>query len=117
MKNIAATLLCAAAPAALLAQQVDLRSPDEFISVEGEIIGFNGVMLRVETTVGAVSVPASEVICYGPGCLEILATNDFGLTVLIWQGQEWLPRRCRALRKMATMLSVTLRMELARLIS
>ncbi|WP_159086990.1 PstS family phosphate ABC transporter substrate-binding protein [Loktanella sp. Alg231-35] len=63
-----------------MAQQVDLRSPDEFISVEGEIVGFNGVMLRVQTSVGAISVPASEVICYGAGCIEVLASNDFGLT-------------------------------------
>ncbi len=88
MKKIAATLLCAAAPGALLAQQVDLRSPDEFISVEGEIVGFNGVMLRVETTVGTVSVPASEVICYGAGCLEVLASNDFGLTADALGGVE-----------------------------
>lgn len=78
--RIATTLLCTAAPVALLAQDVDLRSPDEFISVEGEIVGFNGVMLRVETSVGPVSVPASEVICYGQGCLETIASNDFGLT-------------------------------------
>ncbi len=78
--RFATTLLCTVAPVALFAQQVDLRSADEFISVEGEIVGYNGVMLRVETSVGAVSVPASEVICYGAGCEVIIATNDFGLT-------------------------------------
>lgn len=80
MTRIVTSLVCSVAPVALMAQQVDLRSPDEFISVEGEIIGFNGVMLRVLTTVGEISVPASEVICYGAGCEEILASNDFGLT-------------------------------------
>jgi ABC-type phosphate transport system substrate-binding protein len=64
----------------LSAQQVNLTSPDEFISVDGEIVGYNGVMLRVETLVGPVSVPASEVICYGEACLDVLANNDFGLT-------------------------------------
>lgn len=78
--NIATMLFCTAAPVALSAQEVTLQSPDEFISVEGQIVGFNGVMLRVQTTVGAVSVPASEVICFGEGCLEIVALNDFGLT-------------------------------------
>ncbi len=78
--RIVTSLVCSVAPVALMAQQVDLRSPDEFISVEGEIVGFNGVMLRVQTSVGAISVPASEVICYGPGCAEVLASNDFGLT-------------------------------------
>lgn len=80
MKRVAASFMCCVAPMALLAQQVDLRSPDEFISVEGEIVGFNGVMLRVDTTVGVIAVPASEVICYGTGCQEVLANNDFGLT-------------------------------------
>lgn len=80
LRNIVPFLLCAAAPAALMAQQVELRSSDEFISVEGEIVGFNGVMLSVNTSVGQVSVPASEVICYGAGCAVTLASNNFGLT-------------------------------------
>ncbi len=79
MTRIATTLFCAVAPVTLLAQTVELRSPDEFISVEGKIVGFNGVMLRVETSVGVISVPASDVICYGPGCLVTVASNDFGL--------------------------------------
>ena len=84
--RIATILLCTAAPVALLAQDVNLRSEDEFISVDGQIVGFNGVMVRVATTVGTVSVPASEVICYGDGCLEIIASNDFGLTADAFQG-------------------------------
>lgn len=83
--RIATVLLCTVAPVALFAQEVDLRSSDEFISVEGEIIGFNGVMVRVQTSVGAVSVPASEVICYGPACLQVIASNDFGLTADAFQ--------------------------------
>jgi ABC-type phosphate transport system substrate-binding protein len=78
--RVIVALLCGTAPLALSAQQVSLTSPDEFISVDGEIVGFNGVMLRVETIVGPVSVPASEVICYGEACLDVLANNDFGLT-------------------------------------
>ena len=88
MGRLAAILLCTTAPVALTAQEVNLRSPDEFISVDGEIVGFNGVMLRVQTTVGAVSVPASEVICYGPACLDVLANNDFGLTADALAGVE-----------------------------
>jgi len=84
-KKIAATLLCSSAPAAVFAQAVDLRSPDDFISVSGEIVGFNGVMLRVQTTVGTISVPASEVICFGEGCNTIVASNDFGLTADAFQ--------------------------------
>ena len=85
MTRIVTSLFCSVAPFALMAQQVDLRSPDEFISVEGEITGYNGVMLRVQTSVGTVSVPASEVICYGEGCLATIESNDFGLTAAAFQ--------------------------------
>lgn len=86
MTRLVTAALCVVAPTGLFAQDVELRSPDEFISVEGEIVDFNGVMLRVQTSVGAVSVPASEVICYGEGCLLALATNDFGLTAEAFEG-------------------------------
>ncbi len=80
LKKIATALLCTAAPAVLFAEPVELRSTDGFISVEGEIVGFNGVMLSVVTSVGLVSVPASEVVCFGAGCQTTLANNNFGLT-------------------------------------
>jgi len=80
LNKIATGLLCTVAPTALIGQAVELRSSDGFISVEGEITGFNGMMVAIQTTVGLVSVPASEVVCYGEGCDEILASNDFGLT-------------------------------------
>lgn len=67
-------------PLSAVGQEVDLRSPDGFISVTGEIVDFNGVMVRVTTNVGAISVPASEVICFGPACATTFAENDFGLT-------------------------------------
>jgi hypothetical protein len=86
LKKFIPVLLCTAAPAALLAQQVELKSSDGFISVEGEIIGFNGVMLSIETSVGQVSVPASEVICFGSGCAITIANNNFGLTEASFDG-------------------------------
>ncbi|HEV8034840.1 PstS family phosphate ABC transporter substrate-binding protein [Yoonia sp.] len=86
ISRFATTLLCTVAPVALFAQSVELRSPDEFINVEGQIVGFNGVMVQVETTVGRVAVPAAEVICYGEACLDVIASNDFGLTEAAFQG-------------------------------
>ena len=86
LKNMTAALLCAVAPTALLAEAVELRSIDGFISVDGEIVGYNGTMLSVETSVGRVSVPASQVVCYGAGCIEVIASNDFGLTSDAFQG-------------------------------
>ncbi len=84
--RFATTLFCTVAPMALFAQSVELRSPDGFINVRGEIVGFNGVMVQVETTVGRVAVPAAEVICFGNGCSDVLAANDFGLTAAAFQG-------------------------------
>ncbi|MEM8536362.1 MAG: substrate-binding domain-containing protein [Pseudomonadota bacterium] len=83
--RLVSLLLLSAAPGALFSQEVELRSPDDFISVEGEIVGFNGVMLRVQTNVGAVSVPAAEVICFGAGCEQVVANNDFGLSADAFQ--------------------------------
>jgi hypothetical protein len=85
LNSLTATLLCAAAPAALFADPVELRSIDGFISVDGEIVGFNGTMVAVETSVGQVNVPASQVVCFGDGCDEIIANNDFGLTRAAFQ--------------------------------
>jgi len=62
-------------PTLVKSQEVLLRSPDGFINVEGEIIDFNGVMVFVNTSVGRVSIPASEVFCYGRGCEECLGSG------------------------------------------
>ena len=84
--KLAASLLIVVMPAAALAEPVELRSTDGFISVEGEVVDFNGVMLGVDTSVGRVSVPASEVSCYGAACARLLAENAFGLTSADLQG-------------------------------
>ena len=84
--KLAASLLIAVMPAAALAEPVELRSTDGLISVEGEVVDFNGVMLGVDTSVGRVSVPASEVSCYGAACARLLAENSFGLTGADFQG-------------------------------
>lgn len=86
--RIATTLFCSVAPLALFAQSVELRSNDNFINVEGEIVGFNGVMVQVQTTVGRVAVPASEVICFGEACNAVIASNDFGLTASAFAGVD-----------------------------
>lgn len=80
ISRILATLFCSVASVPLFAQTVELRSTDGFISVEGEIIGFDGAMIQVRTSVGAVSLPASDVVCYGPNCLNIVSSNAFGLS-------------------------------------
>ncbi len=89
--RLATTLFCSVAPLALFAQSVELRSSDGFINVTGEIVGFNGVMVQVQTTVGVVAVPASEVICFGETCNEVIATNDFGLTATAFERVDAAP--------------------------
>ncbi|MDP5362902.1 MAG: substrate-binding domain-containing protein [Paracoccaceae bacterium] len=84
--RIAMFLFCVLAPAPVLAQTVELRSTDDFISVEGQIVGFNGSLLRVRTSVGVISVPASEVVCYGVECNKLVSSNTFGLTESAFQG-------------------------------
>lgn len=85
-RTLATVLACSVAPTVLIGQVVELRSSDEFISVEGEITGFNGTMVTIQSTVGPVSVPAAAVVCYGAGCAEILASNTFGLTADAFAG-------------------------------
>lgn len=79
-RTLATALACSVSPSVLTGQVVELRSSDGFISVAGEITGYNGTMVTIQSTVGPVSVPASAVVCYGAGCAEILASNTFGLT-------------------------------------
>ncbi|WP_342078307.1 substrate-binding domain-containing protein [Yoonia sp. SS1-5] len=85
LKKIATALLCTAAPAALLAEPVDLRSDDGLISVVGEILAFDGTILTVETSVGPVGVPAAVVSCYGTNCLTALADASLGLSPSTFQ--------------------------------
>ena len=85
-RTLATVLACSVAPTMLIGQVVELRSSDDFISVEGEIIGFNGTMVTIQSSVGPVSVPAAAVVCYGAGCAEVLASNTFGLTATSFAG-------------------------------
>lgn len=85
-RTLATVLACSVAPTVLIGQVVELRSSDDFISVEGEITGFNGTMVTIQSSVGPVSVPAAAVVCYGAGCAEVLASNTFGLTAASFAG-------------------------------
>lgn len=80
LNKFVASLLFAVSPIAAFAEAVELRSSDGFISVVGEVVDFNGAMLSVDTSVGRVSVPASEVGCYGAACAALLSSNGFGLS-------------------------------------
>ena len=80
LKKIVAVFLITTSPAALVAQQVELRSVDGFVRIDGEIVGFDGTDLSVQTSVGVVDVVASSVGCYGSGCLAVLGDPSLGLS-------------------------------------
>ena len=80
LKKIVAVFLITTSPAALVAQQVELRSADGFVRIDGEIVGFDGTDLSVQTSVGVVDVVASSVGCYGSGCLSVLGDPSLGLS-------------------------------------
>ncbi|MEL6640460.1 MAG: substrate-binding domain-containing protein [Pseudomonadota bacterium] len=61
--------ILATIPAFSHADDIELRSPDGFISIEGEILSINeNGMITVATSVGDVTVPAVEVACFGAAC-------------------------------------------------
>ncbi|MEM1345812.1 MAG: substrate-binding domain-containing protein [Pseudomonadota bacterium] len=47
-----------------------MTTTDGFASFEGELVGFDGTLFTIETSVGALTIPADEVVCTGAGCPE-----------------------------------------------
>ena len=47
---------------------VELKSSDGLMTVQGEILGIETGMLKVQTTYGQISIPANDVACYGAAC-------------------------------------------------
>ena len=70
-------------PMFAMAAPVELRSPDGFISINGEITSFDGNMITVATSVGDVRVPASEVTCHGETCPAGIARGLIEETITI----------------------------------
>lgn len=54
--------------AAVLADDVTLKSRDGAIELSGTLLGFDGEFYRVETQYGELTVDGSGVLCEGPGC-------------------------------------------------
>ncbi|MGI9389747.1 MAG: OmpA family protein [Boseongicola sp.] len=48
--------------------QVTLTTLDGALSVEGELVSFDGELFRVETAFGLVTLEGGNVVCDGPGC-------------------------------------------------
>jgi phosphate transport system substrate-binding protein len=63
-----AALFLLVSGAAVLADDVTLKSRDGAIELSGTLLGFDGEFYRVETQYGELTVDGSGVLCEGPGC-------------------------------------------------
>lgn len=64
-----ALFICPASP--VTAQDVELRSLDGSVELEGNLISYDGAFYRLETVYGALTVAAEGVTCAGPGCPDL----------------------------------------------
>lgn len=54
-----------------LAQDVELRSLDGSVELEGNLISYDGAFYRLDTVYGPLTVSAEGVSCAGPGCPDL----------------------------------------------
>lgn len=66
----AALFLCLTGSA--FAQDVELRSLDGTVELEGNLISYDGAFYRLDTVYGALTVAADGVSCAGPGCPDLV---------------------------------------------
>jgi phosphate transport system substrate-binding protein len=66
--------LMAALPA--WAEQVKLTTLDQSFSIEGDLVEFDGTVLKVQTTIGEMVIERNRVLCEGPGCPQENAEGD-----------------------------------------
>jgi len=65
------SLSCLGAPRPALAQDVELRSFDGSVVLEGNLISYDGAYYRLDTAYGALTISAEGVDCVGPGCPDL----------------------------------------------
>ncbi len=71
-----------------LAAQAELRSEDGFVSIDGEILEFDGTMLTVNTGSGVVKIPGNSVTCFGEGCPDGVRKGTKSIAVAFAHPQE-----------------------------
>jgi len=67
----AVALLLATIPQTAPAQDVELRSFDGTVELEGNLIAYDGAYYQIETVYGPLTVSAEGVSCAGPGCPDL----------------------------------------------
>jgi phosphate transport system substrate-binding protein len=66
-----AALLLAAGVHSTAAQDVELRSFDGTVELEGNLIAYDGAYYQIDTIYGPLTVSAEGVSCAGPGCPDL----------------------------------------------
>jgi phosphate transport system substrate-binding protein len=56
---------------AAMSQDVELRSLDGTVELEGNLISYDGAFYRIDTDFGALTIAAEGVSCAGPGCPDL----------------------------------------------
>ena len=56
------------------AQDVTLTARDGSLSIDGQLIAFDGEFYRVDSRYGPLTLDGEGVICEGPGCPDLTAT-------------------------------------------
>lgn len=64
-------LLCCMIAAPLAAQDVELRSLDGSVRLEGTLTAFDGAYYQITTLYGPLTIAAEGVACNGPGCPDL----------------------------------------------
>ena len=67
----AAALILAASAQNAPAQDVELRSFDGSVELEGNLIAYDGAYYQIDTVYGPLTVSAEGVSCAGPGCPDL----------------------------------------------
>ena len=79
------------------AEVVTLRSLDESTAMSGTIVGFDGDVYQLETSVGTISLAASQVTCEGEGCPDLVSElNEYAIAGSNSIGVQLMPQMIEA---------------------
>jgi phosphate transport system substrate-binding protein len=84
---------------AALAQDVELRSFDGTVELEGNLIAYDGAYYQIDTVYGPLTVSAEGVSCAGPGCPDLTSfVAEAYIAGAANVAEGLLPRSCRGVR-------------------
>ncbi len=76
----------------LMAAPVTLNSLDGTVSMTGDLLSYDGVTYRLAMLIGDISIDASQVVCEGVGCPNLMADiTDFSIAGSGAMGRDLLP--------------------------